>query len=140
VVSSLVFHDHLTVVNILGLFVTLTGIGFYHFMKLREMKQNARLAAKDIADMGLATASNHRGRNADRAPVHEHRRKRSTGRSAMKTEERPQRVLHLHQVEPEGAGINDASKAEERSATVPSHLEGSPLIFGLGEEEEEEQD
>jgi len=62
------------------------------------------------------------------------------GRQSMNTEERPQRVLHLHQVEPEGAGINDASKAEERSATVPSHLEGSPLIFGLGEEEEEEQD
>ncbi|KAF9988999.1 Triose-phosphate Transporter [Mortierella antarctica] len=57
VVSSLVFHDQLTLVNILGLFVTLTGIGFYHFMKLREMKAKARRASKDLADMELAKAT-----------------------------------------------------------------------------------
>ncbi|KAF9568112.1 Triose-phosphate Transporter [Mortierella alpina] len=57
VVSSLVFHDHLSLVNILGLFVTLTGIGFYHFMKLREMKAKARRVSKDLADMELARAA-----------------------------------------------------------------------------------
>lgn len=136
--SSLVFHDHLTVVNILGLFVTLAGIGFYHFMKLREMKETARLAAKEIAQMDLATASNHRGAHAGRTSDHEHQRKRSTGRSAMTTEERPQREVRVDHFQAEGEGTEDASKAEERSATVPSNLEGSPLIFGLGEEEEEE--
>ncbi|CAO3572198.1 unnamed protein product [Mortierella alpina] len=57
VVSSIVFNDQLSLVNILGLFVTLTGIGFYHFMKLREMKAKARRASKDLADMELAKAS-----------------------------------------------------------------------------------
>ncbi|GJJ78029.1 solute carrier family 35, member C2 [Entomortierella parvispora] len=137
VVSSLVFHDHLTVVNILGLFVTLTGIGFYHFMKLREMKKSARLAAKEIADMALATASNHRRDGADRMSLHEYRRKK-TGRSAMKTE-RPPTELRVEQAEARGAGINDSSKGDERNAAAPSSLEGSPLIFGLGEEEEEEE-
>ncbi|KAF9390548.1 Triose-phosphate Transporter [Mortierella sp. AD011] len=49
-VSSAVFHDHLTLVNILGLFITLTGIGFYHFMKLREIMAKSRRDAKELAD------------------------------------------------------------------------------------------
>ncbi|KAG0025063.1 Triose-phosphate Transporter [Podila clonocystis] len=66
VISALVFHDHLTVVNILGLFVTLAGIGFYHFMKLREMKARARVAAKEIADLELSKAAQRKERALER--------------------------------------------------------------------------
>ncbi|KAF8928503.1 Triose-phosphate Transporter [Haplosporangium gracile] len=66
VISSLVFHDHLTLVNILGLFVTLTGIGFYHFMKLRQMKSKARRTAKELADTELANAAKKKERALER--------------------------------------------------------------------------
>ncbi|KAG0290539.1 Triose-phosphate Transporter [Linnemannia gamsii] len=79
VVSSLVFHDQLTVVNILGLFITLAGIGFYHFMKLREMKAKSRKAAREIADLNLATAVNRSGRGQNGTAVRDHRRKRRSG-------------------------------------------------------------
>ncbi|KAF9941786.1 Triose-phosphate Transporter [Modicella reniformis] len=62
VVSSLVFDDHLTLVNILGLFVTLTGIGVYHFMKMREMKAKAKQQAKNIASEEIAKAARRRER------------------------------------------------------------------------------
>ncbi|KAF9152188.1 Triose-phosphate Transporter [Linnemannia schmuckeri] len=84
VVSSLVFHDHLTVVNILGLFITLAGIGFYHFMKLREMKAQSRKAAREITDLRLAAAINNYdrsggGRGQNGTTVRDHRRKRRSG-------------------------------------------------------------
>lgn len=83
VVSSLVFHDHLTVVNILGLFITLVGIGFYHFMKLREMKAQSRKAAREIADLHLAAAINNHGAGGGRGhnggAVRDHRKKRRSG-------------------------------------------------------------
>ncbi|KAF8944847.1 Triose-phosphate Transporter [Haplosporangium gracile] len=84
VVSSLVFHDHLTVVNILGLFITLAGIGFYHFMKLREMKAQSRKAVREIADLHLAAAVNNHdrsggGQRQDGTTVRDHRRKRRSG-------------------------------------------------------------
>ncbi|KAK3841936.1 MAG: triose-phosphate transporter family-domain-containing protein, partial [Linnemannia gamsii] len=86
VISSLVFHDHLTVVNILGLFITLAGIGFYHFMKLREMKAQSRKVAREIADLNLAAAANP-GRSAGAsATVRDHRRKRRSGRSTGQAE------------------------------------------------------
>ncbi|KAF9118888.1 Triose-phosphate Transporter [Mortierella sp. 14UC] len=66
VISSLVFKDHLSLVNILGLFVTLTGIGFYHFMKLRQMKSKARHAAKELADAELANAAKKKERVLER--------------------------------------------------------------------------
>ncbi|KAG0049569.1 Triose-phosphate Transporter [Gryganskiella cystojenkinii] len=133
VVSSLVFHDHLTVVNILGLFVTLTGIGFYHFMKLREMKENARIAAKEIADLALATSVNHGGRGADQMPVHDHRRKKSTaGRSAMKAE-RPSNLGSPVEEQALAPGNPRESGDEDRGQP------NNPLIFGLREEEEEEE-
>ncbi|KAG0252730.1 Triose-phosphate Transporter [Mortierella polycephala] len=65
VISALVFHDQLTIVNILGLFITLTGIGFYHFMKLREMKAETRRAAKEITALNIATAADR----ADSTPL-----------------------------------------------------------------------
>ncbi|KAI8604321.1 TPT-domain-containing protein [Dissophora ornata] len=63
-VSAAVFHDQLTLVNVLGLFVTLTGIGVYHFMKLREMKAKARRDAKELAD--AESAKRKRRRDAKR--------------------------------------------------------------------------
>ncbi|KAG0329112.1 Triose-phosphate Transporter [Podila horticola] len=74
VISALVFHDHLTVVNILGLFVTLAGIGFYHFMKLREMKARARAAAKEIADLELSKTTQRKERALERKVARENRR------------------------------------------------------------------
>ncbi|KAF9204103.1 Triose-phosphate Transporter [Haplosporangium sp. Z 27] len=68
VVSSLVFHDQLTLVNILGLFTTLTGIGFYHFMKLREMRSRARRNAKELADAQLAKAARKKERAHSKKP------------------------------------------------------------------------
>lgn len=62
VISSMVFHDRLTLVNILGLFITLTGIGVYHFMKLREMKAKARQQAKSATDEEIAKAARRRER------------------------------------------------------------------------------
>lgn len=62
VVSSIVFHDRLTLINILGLFVTLTGIAVYHFMKMREMKAKARQQAKNIADEEIVRAARRRER------------------------------------------------------------------------------
>ncbi|KAF9380674.1 Triose-phosphate Transporter [Podila verticillata] len=74
VISALVFHDHLTVVNIMGLFVTLAGIGFYHFMKLRDMKARARATAKEIADLELSKAAQRKGRAQERKAARENRR------------------------------------------------------------------
>ncbi|KAF8980828.1 Triose-phosphate Transporter [Entomortierella lignicola] len=81
VISSLVFHDRLTVVNILGLFITLSGIGFYHFMKLREMKAKASRAAKEIAELNFASAANHVNGNMNQRRAYEGRKKRHTGRN-----------------------------------------------------------
>ncbi|KAF9909146.1 Triose-phosphate Transporter [Linnemannia zychae] len=83
VISSLVFHDHLTVVNILGLFITLAGIGFYHFMKLREMKAQSRKVAREIADLNQAAATSP-GRGV--GAVRDHRWKQRSGRSADSSE------------------------------------------------------
>ncbi|KAG0276417.1 Triose-phosphate Transporter [Linnemannia exigua] len=79
VVSSLVFKDHLTLVNILGLFVTLTGIGFYHFMKLRQMKSKARRAAKELADTEVANAAKKKERALERKRRREEQRARRDG-------------------------------------------------------------
>ncbi|KAF9538449.1 Triose-phosphate Transporter [Mortierella hygrophila] len=79
VISSLVFHDHLTLVNIMGLFVTLTGIGFYHFMKLRQMKSKARRAAKELADTELANAATKKERALERQRRREEKHARRQG-------------------------------------------------------------
>ncbi|KAG9321305.1 hypothetical protein KVV02_007878 [Mortierella alpina] len=80
VVSSLVFHDQLTLVNILGLFITLTGIGFYHFMKLRVMKDKNRRAAKEIADLSRASAMNRGDGDLDRTSSRRHSGRRGAER------------------------------------------------------------
>ncbi|KAK3825351.1 MAG: triose phosphate transporter [Benniella sp.] len=82
VISSMVFHDRLTLVNILGLFVTLTGICVYHFMKLREMRAKARQQAKNAADEAIAKAARRRERKLAKKQVKEQR-------GAEAEEERP---------------------------------------------------
>ncbi|KAG0250574.1 Triose-phosphate Transporter [Mortierella polycephala] len=74
VISSMVFHDQLTLVNILGLFITLTGIAFYHFMKLREMKAKTRRASKSLADAELAKAAKKKARAKERKLLRGQRR------------------------------------------------------------------
>ncbi|KAG0015529.1 Triose-phosphate Transporter [Entomortierella chlamydospora] len=74
-VSSVVFHDHLTLVNILGLFITLTGIGFYHFMKLREIMAKSRRDAKELADAQQEKAA----KKKERASARKSRGKQSDG-------------------------------------------------------------
>ncbi|KAF9908998.1 Triose-phosphate Transporter [Linnemannia zychae] len=83
VISSLVFKDHLSLVNILGLFVTLTGIGFYHFMKLRQMKSKARHAAKELADAELANAAKKKERALERKRRREEQRARRNQRDGL---------------------------------------------------------
>ncbi|KAF9177978.1 Triose-phosphate Transporter [Haplosporangium sp. Z 11] len=90
VVSALVFHDQLTIVNILGLFITLTGIGFYHFMKLREMKAETRRAAKEIAELNIATASDRADSSIAQIPIQRYRRPGRSSRSHKRIDHQEQ--------------------------------------------------
>ncbi|KAG0014249.1 Triose-phosphate Transporter [Entomortierella chlamydospora] len=133
VISSLVFHDQLTIINILGLFITLSGIGFYHFMKLRELKAKARKTAKEIVELHLASSTNRVDGSVDRMRAYETRRKRRSHKS------RPG-----YQGIREGTLDNNLS-AERRESTIdelPRHAtirsDGSdppnkddPLMLGL---------
>ncbi|KAF9348327.1 Triose-phosphate Transporter [Mortierella sp. AD094] len=133
VISSLVFHDQLTIVNILGLFITLSGIGFYHFMKLREQKAKARKTAEEIAELNLASSTNRVDGSVDQMRAYETRRKRRSYKSGP-----------AYQEITEGTLDNDLS-AERRESTRDELLghaivksDGSdppnkndPLILGL---------
>ncbi|KAG0170503.1 Triose-phosphate Transporter [Apophysomyces sp. BC1021] len=46
-ISSLVFGDRLTVINIVGLCITLFGIGLYNWMKMRSAILQAKIRAND---------------------------------------------------------------------------------------------
>lgn len=81
VISSIVFHDQLTVINILGLFITLSGIGFYHFMKLRELKAKARKTAKEIAEINQMSATDRIDGSMDQTSTRRHQRQRRSERS-----------------------------------------------------------
>ncbi|KAG0297246.1 Triose-phosphate Transporter [Dissophora globulifera] len=118
VISSLVFHDQLTIVNILGLFITLSGIGFYHFMKLRELKANADRVAKEITALNLASATNRDDGSMDRVPGYDHRRKPRSGPFRSKSS-RQARVAAL-------APIAQAHQLDHDHALLPLHrLEAS---------------
>lgn len=43
--AGLLFHDKLTVINFAGLFVTIGAIAAYNWVKIRKMRENARLEA-----------------------------------------------------------------------------------------------
>ncbi|KAF9427869.1 Triose-phosphate Transporter [Entomortierella beljakovae] len=92
IISSLVFHDQLTIVNILGLIITLSGIGFYHFMKLRELETKARKAAKEISHLNHISAANHDDEGFDPTRVYERQRKRGSSRSLNNKSSRPENM------------------------------------------------
>ncbi|ORZ03641.1 triose-phosphate transporter family-domain-containing protein [Syncephalastrum racemosum] len=68
-VSSIVFGDRLTVINIIGLCVTLFGIALYNWIKMRKAAQDARktMREQDFGELrGLPRDSEdegHKGRN-----------------------------------------------------------------------------
>ncbi|KAF9958598.1 Triose-phosphate Transporter [Mortierella alpina] len=130
VVSSLVFHDHLSLVNILGLFVTLTGIGFYHFMKLREMKAKARRASKDLADMELAKATRRR---QARALAKQQRLQERQPPSPPGLEEARNHSLHAKGHDDDNDDADDGDLADQTGMQDSSFQD----TFILDEDEEE---
>ena len=46
--AGLVFHDHLTPINISGLFVTIAAIATYNYIKIWQMREEARIAARQL--------------------------------------------------------------------------------------------
>lgn len=54
--SSMVFGDRLTVINIIGLCITLFGIGLYNWLKMRNTTVQSRMQARDH-ELGSAEIS-----------------------------------------------------------------------------------
>lgn len=94
VVSSFVFHDQLTVVNILGLFITLSGIGFYHYMKLSQLKAKARKTAKEIAEINQSSATDRFSGSMDQTANQRHQKQRRSERFRLKSGRRTDREVH----------------------------------------------
>jgi solute carrier family 35 protein C2 len=46
--AGIVFHDALTPINISGLFVTIGAIAAYNYIKIRKMREDARIAAHKL--------------------------------------------------------------------------------------------
>ncbi|CEP13443.1 hypothetical protein [Parasitella parasitica] len=59
-ISSLVFGDILTIINIIGLCITLFGIGLYNWLKLKMITAKAR---KDIAAIDVGQEETHRSQS-----------------------------------------------------------------------------
>jgi len=59
--GGLVFHDHLTTMNISGLFVTIGAIAVYNYIKIRKMRDDAQLEAH----LHRAVSLGHSGSDAD---------------------------------------------------------------------------
>ncbi|KAG0201209.1 Triose-phosphate Transporter [Mortierella sp. GBA30] len=118
IVSALVFRDQLTLVNILGLFITLTGIGFYHFMKLREMNAKTKRAAKEISGLNLATVTNRGGRDMNRiSPNHPGRRR--PGRSTIMNSRHEQVVFSLEDEHVEEIGLMEEQRHLDANGLKP---------------------
>lgn len=62
--SSIVFGDRLTVINIIGLCITLFGIALYNWIKMRKAAQNARkvMREQEFGERGLPRDSEDEGR------------------------------------------------------------------------------
>ncbi|KAG0365429.1 Triose-phosphate Transporter [Gamsiella multidivaricata] len=123
VISSLVFHDRLTIINILGLVVTLSGIGFYHYMKLHELKSRARRAAKEIMELNSASSTNRIDRSVDLAPFQDYRRKRHSGRSKGRSGHRSLREEARNNVEIEGRRAGSSEGLYGRELMGPNGAE-----------------
>lgn len=71
--AGVVFHDRLTVVNVVGLVITISSIATYNYMKISTMRREARKDTlpdsddedSDTEDSGMST----RGRRGDYHPV-----------------------------------------------------------------------
>lgn len=61
-ISSLVFGDILTIINIIGLCITLFGIGLYNWLKFKLITAKAR---KDTAAIDIGQEENHRLQNIE---------------------------------------------------------------------------
>lgn len=77
-ISSLVFGDILTIINIIGLCITLFGIGLYNWLKFKVITAKAR---KDTAAIDVGQEENHQlhsvqddddGFGLDRTASHHH--------------------------------------------------------------------
>ncbi|KAG0345021.1 Triose-phosphate Transporter, partial [Podila humilis] len=118
-ISAMVFHDQLTLVNILGLFVTLAGIGFYHFMKLRDMKARARMMAKEMADLELSKLAQRKERALERKVARENRRsKRNHLDNDNDNDHRHNNGTVLTKQDPGATGSFSAVQADTNSAFI----------------------
>lgn len=67
--AGLVFHDHLTKINISGLVVTIGAIASYNYIKIRKMRDDARVEAHTVhanaASQGLDSGSDADGETDD---------------------------------------------------------------------------
>ncbi|KAK3808641.1 MAG: triose-phosphate transporter family-domain-containing protein [Benniella sp.] len=122
IISSLVFHDQLTVINILGLFITLSGIGFYHHMKLRELKAKARKTASEIVEISQSSTLDRFSESMDQLPVRQHRKQWRSERPRHKSSRRSVGVLGRGDingiVEDDQEGSNEALIAQASASTV----------------------
>ncbi|KAF9978844.1 Triose-phosphate Transporter [Actinomortierella ambigua] len=116
VISAIVFHDHLTLVNILGLFVTLGGIGFYHYMKLREMKIKAQRMARQAAEEELARVA--RAHELEQVEAHRRRMQRK-----LKKQQRQARQQQLN-----GGSENTDRSGQSTTATSDKPTGSTTLL------------
>lgn len=138
VISSLVFHDQLTVVNILGLFITLSGIGFYHYMKLSELKMKARKTASEIVKINQSSTLDRFSESMDQFPEQQHRRQWRPERPGHKSGRRSGGVAARggidRIVEDDQEGANETLIAQTPASTTDREQRNSDLlIHDLGE-------
>ncbi|KAG0260813.1 Triose-phosphate Transporter [Actinomortierella ambigua] len=122
VISSMVFHDHLTLVNILGLFVTLAGIGFYHYMKLREMKIKNQRLARQAAEEELAKVA--RMHELEQAETHRRRIHRKLKKQQRQQAKQQQNGGQRHE-DQDGLGISTTEEKPTSSTSLPSAKVGA---------------
>jgi solute carrier family 35 protein C2 len=122
IISSLVFHDQLTVINILGLFVTLSGIGFYHHMKLRELKTMARKTASEIMEINQSSTLDRFSESTEQLSVQQHRKQWRSERPRHNSSRRSGGVLARGDinriVEDDQEGSSEALIAQASASTV----------------------
>ncbi|KAF9581931.1 Triose-phosphate Transporter [Lunasporangiospora selenospora] len=128
VISSFVFHDKLTIVNTLGLFVTLSGIGLYHYMKMTEMKAKTQKAAEELSLHGIASRSSDESEssalNPLSPPMDERRLKKKKRREGEKSPKK--------EVEEQSGGGRPAVMVDEVS------WDEAPLLQSGGQQDRQD--
>ena len=75
IAAEAVFHDYMTVVNFLGLLVTIASIASYNYLKVTRMREDARRAAAKMdggtggEEGGNMKRRNHSGEDDDTSPL-----------------------------------------------------------------------